>query len=86
MPASGAADAETLDGARQSAPLTVGHYAVTVNLLNERYRWVATSAPALLTVNESHSERSVAYLAPSCRMQAVSPDASLRSPLEVGTR
>ena len=50
------------------ANLGRGHYAVTVVLINEMRRIVATSAPALLTVAERQSERSIVFLDPSCKM------------------
>ena len=48
-----------------------GHYAVTSALLNDEHRWVAVSAPALLTVNERQSEQALVFLAASCEVQAV---------------
>ena len=46
-----------------------GHYAVTCVILNEHFRWVAVSAPSLLTVNERQSEQALVYLDASCSMQ-----------------
>jgi hypothetical protein len=53
------------------ANLGRGHYAVTAALLNEHHRWIAVSAPALLTVNERQSEQSVVYLSASCRARVL---------------
>lgn len=53
------------------ANLGRGHYAVTSALLNEQHRWIAVSAPALLTVNERQSEQSVVFLAASCTARAL---------------
>ncbi len=55
-----------------TANLGRGHYAVTCVLLNEYHRWVAVSNPELLTVNERETEQAIPYLAPSCRVRAVS--------------
>lgn len=52
---------------RVKANLGRGHYAVTAALLNEQHRWVAVSAPALLTVNERQSEQSVVFLDAQCQ-------------------
>ena len=54
-----------------TANLGRGHYAVTCVLLNEFHRWVAVSNPELLTVNERQTEQAIPYLAPSCRVRAV---------------
>ena len=48
------------------ANLGRGHYAVTAALLNDEHRWLAVSAPALLTVNERQSEQSVVFLGATC--------------------
>ena len=53
------------------ANLGRGHYAVTAAMLNEHHRWIAVSAPALLTVNERQSEQSVVYLSASCRARVL---------------
>jgi hypothetical protein len=39
-----------------------GHYGVSCAILDERQRWVAVSAPVLLTVNERASEQALVYL------------------------
>jgi lipopolysaccharide transport system ATP-binding protein len=52
-----------------SANFGRGHYAVTCVVLNEHYRWVAVSAPTLLTVNERQSEQALVYLDASCTMR-----------------
>jgi hypothetical protein len=51
-----------------AANLGRGHYAIVVQLLNEHYRWVASSAPALLTVNERQSDKAIVYLDAVCKM------------------
>jgi ABC-type polysaccharide/polyol phosphate transport system ATPase subunit len=48
------------------ANLGRGHYAISSALINEQHRWVASSAPALLTVNERQSERSTVFMAAVC--------------------
>ena len=53
------------------ANLGRGHYTVSVNVLNEEHRWVASSAPILLTVNERQSSRAIVFLNPVCTMRAL---------------
>ena len=53
------------------ANLGRGHYAVTSALLNDEHRWVAVSAPALLTINERQSEQAVVFLSASCDLRVV---------------
>jgi len=55
------------------ANLGRGHYAVSCVILNERHRWVAVSAPALLTVNERQSERALVFLETKCEMRPLAP-------------
>jgi ABC-type polysaccharide/polyol phosphate transport system ATPase subunit len=59
-----------------------GHYAVTCIILNESYRWVAVSAPVLLTVNERQSEQALVYLDATCAMRPLTrePEGSLSAP------
>jgi len=51
-----------------------GHYAVTSALLNDEHRWVAVSAPALLTINERQSEQAVVFLSASCELNVLTGD------------
>jgi ABC-type polysaccharide/polyol phosphate transport system ATPase subunit len=51
------------------ANLGRGHYGITSVVLNENHRWVAASAPVLLTVNERETEQALVYLQTSCRMR-----------------
>lgn len=50
-----------------------GHYGVSCAILNEQHRWVAASAPTLLTVNERQSEQSVVYLDATCEVRPLEP-------------
>lgn len=52
-----------------TANLGRGHYAVTMVVLNPEHRWVATSSPALLTVNERVSEQALVFINAACRME-----------------
>jgi hypothetical protein len=62
------------------ANLGRGHYAVTCVVLNEQYRWVAVSAPSLLTVNERQSELALVYLEATCSMRPLeTPQPVLKS-------
>lgn len=56
---------------RIRAHLGRGHYAVSAALLNEQHRWVAVSAPALVTIDERQSEQSVVFLDASCTTRAL---------------
>jgi lipopolysaccharide transport system ATP-binding protein len=56
---------------RMTSNLGRGHYAVSVALLNHLHRWIAVSAPVLLTIHESQTEMAIAYLAPRCEARAV---------------
>ena len=51
-----------------------GHYAVTSALLNDEHRWVAVSAPALLTINERQSEQAVVFLSAACELNVLTGD------------
>jgi lipopolysaccharide transport system ATP-binding protein len=53
------------------ANLGRGHYALSCGILNERHRWVAVSAPALLTVNERQTEEAVVFLDARCESRAI---------------
>ena len=53
------------------ANLGRGHYAITTVLLNDEHRWVAVSAPALLTINERESEQGVVFLSAACDLRVV---------------
>ena len=53
------------------ANLGRGHYGVSCAILNEHHRWVAVSAPALLTVNERESELALVYLHATCVVRAL---------------
>jgi ABC-type polysaccharide/polyol phosphate transport system ATPase subunit len=53
------------------ANLGRGHYAVTTVLLNDEHRWVAVSAPSLLTINERESEQAVVFLSAACDVRVV---------------
>jgi lipopolysaccharide transport system ATP-binding protein len=53
------------------ANLGRGHYAVSCGIVNERHRWVAVSAPTLLTVNERESEEAVVFLEARCESRAI---------------
>jgi ABC-type polysaccharide/polyol phosphate transport system ATPase subunit/glycosyltransferase involved in cell wall biosynthesis len=57
-----------------------GHYGVSCAILNASHRWVAVSAPTLLTVNERQSEQSLVYLNASCEMRAIREASSLTQP------
>jgi len=46
-----------------------GHYGVSCAILDEQKRWVATSAPVLLTVNERQSEHAIVFLQGTCEMR-----------------
>ena len=46
-----------------------GHYGVSCAILDERQRWVAVSAPILLTVNERQSEQALVFLQGTCEMR-----------------
>ncbi len=48
------------------ANLGRGHYGLSCAILNDRHRWVAVSAPALLTVNERESETALVFMEASC--------------------
>jgi len=48
-----------------------GHYAVTSALLNDEHRWVAASAPALLTIHERQSEQAIVFVSASCDLRVV---------------
>jgi len=48
-----------------------GHYSVTSALLNEQHRWIAVSAPTLLTINERQSEQSVVFLNAECKTRVI---------------
>jgi ABC-type polysaccharide/polyol phosphate transport system ATPase subunit len=52
-----------------------GHYGVSCAILNAQHRWVAASAPALLTVNERQSEQSVVYLDATCQVRPLAAPA-----------
>jgi hypothetical protein len=60
------------------ANLGRGHYSVTCAVLNEEHRWVAASAPALLTVNERQSEQALVFLKSACRMRPLGAAAHTR--------
>jgi hypothetical protein len=51
-----------------------GHYAVTSALLNDEHRWLAVSAPALLTINERQSEQAVVFLSAACELNVLTGD------------
>jgi len=53
------------------ANLGRGHYAVSCAILNEHHRWVAVSAPTLLTVNERDSEQALVFLDATCVTRAL---------------
>jgi homopolymeric O-antigen transport system ATP-binding protein len=61
------------------ANLGRGHYAVTSALLNDEHRWIAVSAPALLTINERQSEQAVVFLSASCQLRALSNERAASS-------
>jgi ABC-type polysaccharide/polyol phosphate transport system ATPase subunit len=48
------------------ANLGRGHYAISCAIVNENHRWVAVSAPMLLTINERRSEQAVVHLDARC--------------------
>jgi ABC-type polysaccharide/polyol phosphate transport system ATPase subunit len=56
------------------ANLGRGHYSVVATVLNEHYRWVGTSAPALLSVNERQSDRAIVFLDARCEMWPAAVD------------
>jgi hypothetical protein len=60
------------------ANLGRGHYGVTCAVLNHEHRWVAVSAPALLTVNERQSEQALVFLKTTCRMNPIGLPAPTR--------
>jgi len=61
-----------------AANLGRGHYGVSCAILNERHRWVAVSAPTLLTVNERQSEQGLVYLDATCEMRPLGDQALAR--------
>jgi ABC-type polysaccharide/polyol phosphate transport system ATPase subunit len=62
-----------------SANLGRGHYAVSCAILNEHQRWVAVSAPALLTINERASEQALVYLEARCVVRALHTGTATRA-------
>ncbi|MBS1817570.1 MAG: ATP-binding cassette domain-containing protein [Acidobacteria bacterium] len=55
------------------ANLGRGHYGLSCAILNDRHRWVAVSAPTLLTVNERESENALVYLDATCESRVLAP-------------
>jgi len=54
-----------------NANLARGHYAISCVILNEHHRWVAVSAPSLLTVNERQSEQALAFIDLACTVREI---------------
>jgi homopolymeric O-antigen transport system ATP-binding protein len=52
-----------------TANLGRGHYSFSCAILNEHHRWVAVSAPALLTVNDRQAQRALVFLDATCAVQ-----------------
>jgi ABC-type polysaccharide/polyol phosphate transport system ATPase subunit len=65
------------------ANLGRGHYSIVAAVLNEHYRWVGASAPALLSVNERQSDRALVFLEVTCEMRPMLAVSEGHSPLEL---